>query len=223
VTLARALWIGAAGILVLAALVAILAIVRGDFSDTDGRILGTLFLALLAGATAVAGLTLVERVTLVALGWLATAVAAAAFVVVAISIWSDGDLVGWEWSVRSIVGLVTLLLVTTQRILLRAPSLLWLFIGTAAAAALAMLLTWVGIGADDVAGLWQLTAVLWILTGLGYLLLPVLQRFTTAGGAPLEARVLATLDDVELVAVRSPNGLDLRLGRGERLQLRRRA
>ncbi len=221
-SLARAFWIGAAGILILAALVAVAAIVRGDFGDTDARILGTLFALLLAGATAVSGLALVERATLVPLGWATVALAAVGFLVIALSIWSDGDVVGWEWAARSIVVLVALLLVSTQRLLLRIESLLPLAAGTAVVAALATLLTCIGIGADDADGLWQLTAVLWILTALGYLLLPVLQRFTAAGGVPLAARVLAELDGVELVAVRSRNGLDVSLAPGERLQLRRR-
>jgi hypothetical protein len=41
-TAPRIAWLGAAAILVAAALVALGAILRGDFSDTDGRILGTL-------------------------------------------------------------------------------------------------------------------------------------------------------------------------------------
>jgi uncharacterized membrane protein len=223
VSLARAFWIGAAGVLILAALIAVAAVARGDFGETDARILGTLFVLLLAGATAVSGLTLVERATLALLGWLAVAVAASAFVVVAVSIWSDGDAIGWEWAARSIVLLLGLLLVSTQRLLLRTASLLPLFAGTTAAAALAVLLTCSGIGADDDKGLWQVTAIFWILTGLGYLLLPVLQRFAATGGTPLGARVLAELDGVELVAVQSHNGLDIRLARGERLQLRRRS
>ena len=221
-SLVRAFWIGAAGILVLAALVAVAAIAGGDFGDTDARILGTLAVLLLAGATAVSGLTLVDRATLAPLGWAAVVVAGIGFLVVAATIWSDGDVGGWKWAARSLVALAGLLLVSTQRLMLRTASLLPLFAGTAAAAALAVLLTCAGIGADNADGLWQLTAILWILTGLGYLLLPVLQRFAATGGAPLAARVLAELDGVELVAVQSPNGLDVRLAHGERLQLRRR-
>lgn len=222
-SLARTFWIGAAGILILAALVAMAAIVRGDFGDTDAKILGTLFALLLAGATAVSGLALVERATLVALGWLTAGIAAIAFLLVALSIWSDGDAVGWEWTARSIVVLVALLLVSTQRLLLRIGTLVPLVIGTSTVAALATLLTCVGVGEDDADGLWQLTAIFWILTGLGYLLLPVLQRFSAAGGVTLAERVVAELDGVELVAVQSRSGLDVRLAPGERLQLRRRS
>jgi hypothetical protein len=126
------------------------------------------------------------------------------------------------WAARSIVLQVALLLVATQRLLARIQTLLPLVAGTAAMAGLATLLTCVGIGADDAEGLWQFTAISWILTALGYLLLPVLQRFSAAGGAPIAARVIAELDGVELVATRSPNGFDVRLAPGERLQLRRR-
>jgi len=61
VRLSRIFWIGAAAILVAAALVALVAVLRGDFSDSDGRILGTLAAALIAGSTLVAGLVLVEH------------------------------------------------------------------------------------------------------------------------------------------------------------------
>ena len=58
---------------------------------------------------------------------------------------------------------------------------------------------------------------------MGWILLPVLQRFTAAALAPPGGglRVLARLGDVELVATRSDEGLDVQLERGERLLLRR--
>ena len=59
--LARVFWIGAAAILVAAALVALAAVLRGDFSDNDGRILVTLGALLYTGGAALAGLALVER------------------------------------------------------------------------------------------------------------------------------------------------------------------
>jgi hypothetical protein len=72
----------------------------------------------------------------------------------------------------------------------------------------------------------RLVIGLWILALLGWLLLPVLQRFTSAGAPPEAIRVLASLGDVELVAVRGhPAGVDTvqaRLEPGERLALRRR-
>ena len=221
-SLARTFWIGAAGVLILAALVAMTAIVRGEFGDTDAKVLGTLFALLLAGATAISGLALVERPTLAWLGWLTVTVAGLAFLTVALAVWSEGDAVHWEWAARAIVIQVAFLLVVTQRLLLRVEAYRTLVAGTAATAALATLLTCVGIGQDNTDGLWQLTAILWILAVLGYLLLPVLQRFSTAGGVQAAARIVAELDDVQLVALRSSNGLDVRLAPGERLQLRRR-
>jgi hypothetical protein len=65
-------------------------------------------------------------------------------------------------------------------------------------------------------------AVLWVLTGLCYLLVPVLERLSSAD-EPRGGRVLAELDGIELVATRSADALDARLARGERLLLRRRS
>ena len=65
-------------------------------------------------------------------------------------------------------------------------------------------------------------AVAWIFTGLTYLLIPVLHRFATARTAPSDERVIASLDDVELVLTRSRDGLEVELDPGERLILRRR-
>jgi hypothetical protein len=221
---ARIFWIGAAGILVLAALVAIAAIARGDFGDTDAQILGTLFASLLAGATAISGLALVERRTFVAFAWTCIGVAAVAFVVIGLAIWSDGDAVDWKWAARAIVVLIGLLIVATHRLLLQVDAFRPLVVGTAAAAALATLLTCAGIGADNRDSLWQFTAICWIAAGLGFLLLPVLQRWRAAPHrVPGIDRVIAQLDGVELVATRSESGLELRLAPDERLLLRRRA
>ena len=73
----------------------------------------------------------------------------------------------------------------------------------------------------DTAG--RVIAVLWILTVLCYLLVPVLQRFSAAGHVNDKTRLLAELDGVELVATRSRVGtVDPRLEPGERLVLRKR-
>lgn len=61
VRLSRLFWIGAAAILIVAALVAVGSILRGDFGETEAQILGTLLSLLVAGATAIAGLALIER------------------------------------------------------------------------------------------------------------------------------------------------------------------
>lgn len=227
VRLSRVFWIGAAAILIAAALVAVAAILRGDFGDTDAKILGTLFSLLLAGAVAISGYALVERATLVALGWAAVGAGALGFLVLAAAIWDEFDddvLAEWAWT--SLAMLIGLLLVTSQRLLLRVERLTVVFGGTAVAAAAAVGSTafavWgEGDGGSD-AGAWQTAAIFWILAVLGFMLLPVLQRFTAAGMPAGEVRVLATLGDVELVAMRSGSGLDVRLAPGERLVLRRR-
>ena len=56
----RVAWLGAAAILIVAALVALGAVVKGDFSDTDGRILGSLAAVLYAGGALFAGLATVD-------------------------------------------------------------------------------------------------------------------------------------------------------------------
>lgn len=229
---ARIFWIGAAGALVLAAFVAIGAIARGDFGETDARILGTLFTVLLAGGTAVSGLALVERRQLVAFGWIAVVLAAVSFLLTAAAIWSDHDALG-AWGVRALVLLFALLVVATQRLLIRTSGPTWVFGATAACAAIATLTTWAAISGDG--DTWEIPAIFWVLTVLGYLLLPVLQRFgapEVAGSAapsipehhddPAE-RVLDALDGVELVVTRSRDGsIETNLAPGERLLLRRR-
>ncbi len=66
-------------------------------------------------------------------------------------------------------------------------------------------------------------AVFWILASLCYFLVPILQRFSSAGADEATVRMLAELDGVELVATRERNGgIEVRLAPGERLVLRRR-
>jgi hypothetical protein len=218
--LARAFWIGAAAVLVAAALVSVSAILRGDFGETDAKVLGTLLSLLVAGATVVTGLGLVERGVQPALGWIAVVGAVVCFALQAAAIW-DGfsDDVLTKASTTSMALLLALLLVATQRTLLREERLVKLFYATAAAAGLAVALTAVGIWTEEGA-FWQPVAVLSILAVLGYLLLPVAQHVTT-GAQDSGVRVLATLDDVELVATRSSGGVAVELAPGERLLLRR--
>ena len=225
--LSRVFWIGAAAILVSAALVALVAVLRGDFSDTDGRILGTLAAALLAGSTLVAGLALVERGSRL-LGWSAVALALPAFGLIAYAIWDfvfDGEDEEWTWGWLGILVLLAALIATTSRLLARSQRLVRLATATGALAAAAAAVSFVAIRSDDPGDtIGRVVAVLWILTGLGFLLVPVLQRFAAAGHVADEARLLAELDGVELVATRtSSTAIDPGLEPGERLLLRRRA
>jgi hypothetical protein len=224
----RVFWIGAAAILVAAALIAVVAILRGEFGNTEAKILGTLFALLVSGATAISGLALIERGAGRTLAVAAIAVAAVGFTLVAAAIWNEfGNETLSRWATSAMAFVIAFLLVTTQRILLRVERLAPVFYGTAAAAAVAVGLTLAVVwGGDDDGGsetLGQALAVFCILTALGYLLLPVLQRFTSAGVPETAERILAELNGVELVATHAHEGvLDVVLEPGERLLLRRR-
>ena len=227
VRLSRIFWIGAAAILVAAALVALAAVLRGDLSDTDWRILGMLATSLVAGSTVVAGLALAERGAPV-LGWAAVVVSVPAYVAITYAIWAfvfDGESDAWLWAWAGILVLVATLVAVTSRLFARSRALVrlaWIAGALATVAATASYgAIWRGESDDAVA---RAIAVLWILTGLAYLLVPVLQRYTSAGHAPDEMRVLAELDGVELVAIRSGVGtFDPALEPGERMVLRRKA
>jgi len=225
VRLSRIFWIGAAAILVAAALVALVAVLRGDFSDTDGRILGTLAAALLAGSTLVAGLALAETGERV-LGWSAVVVTVPAFASITYSIWAfvfDGEGDVWQWGWAGILALLAALIAVTARLLARSRALVRLASVAGALATVAAVASYVAILRDDSGeGFGQLIAVLWILAGLAYLLVPVLQRFTAAGELESRERRIAELDGVEVVATRSSDGLAVELRPGERLLLRRR-
>ena len=245
VGLTRIFWTGAAAILVAAALVAIGALLGGRFDDTDWKILVTLLALLVAGGTAVSGLALVERGVLSNAGWVVAGIATLGFVIVAVATWDDYDsdtLARWAGTAAVVVPAV--LVVTTQRLLLRDSRLLFLVYGSALALGLAVLITSIGIWTDDFddAG-WKAAAVLWILGVLGWLLVPVLQRLagaTVAPSADIVEHVIATLEGVEVVVngevtggslviesaggelvVRNPAGA-IQLRPGERIVLRSR-
>jgi hypothetical protein len=221
---ARLFWIGAAGAIVLAALIGISALLRSDFTETDGQVLLTMLALLVASGTAVAGLTVAERGH-VAVGWSAVAVAVVSFFFIATATWSGFD----DETLNKLAGtcalaLIATLLGTTQLVLHRGQHG-WALLVTWAALLFAFFTTTAGIWdeiGDD--GLWKVAGSCWIVGVMGWILLPVLQRFTAAAVAPSAngQRVLAALGDVELVATRSDQGLEVQLERGERLLLRRR-
>ena len=222
--LARTFWIGAAAALVVAALIALAAVLRGDFSDTDGRILATLAALLLAGGTLVSGLVLVDRDDAL-LGRVAVVVAPIGFGLLAYAIWDfvfDGGGDAWRYGWTGVVLLIATLIAVTARLLAESASLTPLATIAGILAALAAVLSSYAIwdrNASDSMG--KALAVIWILTGATYLLVPVLERFRGAQSSDPEARVLAALDDVQLVLTRSNEGLEVVLAPGERLALRR--
>lgn len=217
---ARIFWIGAAGALVLAALIGISSLLRSDFSETDWQILLTLLTLLVAAGTAVAGLTVAERGH-TAVGWAAVGVAVGAFIVIVSATWDAFD----DESLAKLAGtaafvLVATLLGTTQLVLHRGRHA-WLVVTTWGALALAAIASSSAVWDED-GDTWKVAASLWIIGVVGWLNLPVLQRFTAAAAPAGDERVLAELDGVELVLTRSASGLSVELAPGERIALRKR-
>lgn len=218
---ARIFWIGAAGALVVAALIGISALLSSDFSETDWQILLTLLALVVASGTATAGLAVSERGH-TTVGWGGVALALAAFVVIAAATWDAFD----SESLAKLAGtaafaLIATLLCVTQLVLHRGVHT-WIVFVTWAGLVLAFGLSTGALWNED-GDTWQGAASAWIVGVVGWLLLPVLQRFAAAGAPPDAERVLAELDGVEVVATRSSEGAAVELRPGERLVLRRRS
>jgi hypothetical protein len=223
--LARTFWLGAAALLVAAALVAVVALLRGELTDTDAHILLTLGALFGTGATALAGLALADSGRYTALGWTVAALAPVEFATLAYWIWSgsEGDDALSRMGTTALLLVVGQLAIVTQLLLLANRRLLPLVIATDVLIGAAIGGAIVAIWTEPDNTTWaKVLAAAWILAALGWFLLPVLQRYTAAATGT-DDRILDQLDDVELVATRSGNGLDVRLARGERLILRRRA
>jgi hypothetical protein len=205
VRLSRIFWIGAAATLVAAALIGVAGLLRSDLTETDGKILLTLLALLVAGGTAVAGLALVDRGLYAWFGWLTAFVAAVGFAVIAAATWQDFDDNALTKSAgTAAIALVGVLLASTQ-LLLHRGRLTAVVVPTWIALFLAVWGTTVRIWAEvEDGGLWKAVGSCWILGVLGWLLVPVLQRYTSAGADATAVRVLAVLDDVDLVAGRGP-------------------
>jgi hypothetical protein len=205
--LSRLFWIGAAALLGVAALVAVQAVVRGDFTDTDGKILAVLGTALVAGGVALAGLALIERRELLPLGWVAalgSLVLFAVLVVETIREWDEGDLTA------SCYLLLGVLLLATTAGLLRAPRGDWAFWPTIALLGLATLVTEIAIF-DHHSDVWaKLLGVVWILAGLGWFLVPVLGRLAGRSGRPAGERIVG----------HGPGRVEVELAEGELLVVR---
>ena len=221
--LSRIFWIGAAAILVVAALVAISALLRADFTETDAQVLLTLAALLLSSGTAVAGLALAERGRL-GVGATAAVIAAVGFLLISAGTWEgfDDEALANAAGTSALVLIATLLMAT---LLLRyRGDLAAVVLLSCVALLLAATTTSIGLWQERSSdGIWKVAGSLWIVGGVGWLLLPLLQRFSDAAPAPpVEQRVIAELDGVEVVATRWAGGLEIELDPGERLLLRRR-
>ena len=202
----RPFWIGAAALLGVAALVSIVAIVRGEFSETDGKILGTLGLTLGSGSVCLVGLALLDRGELRPLGGLAVTVGVAGYAIAVYEIWSDID--GGEWLGTSLIVMASVLLAATGRLLLRRRSLETVYVTHLVLSTVATAATVWLIWSDGPSEDWwaRVIAAAWILTGLTWALVPVLGRTTRAS--------------TERVVGRGPGRVEVELADGETLVVR---
>ena len=198
--LGRLFWIGAAALLCGAALVALVGLVRGAFSETDSSILLTLGAVFLAGSTAIAAYALVERQTLARLGLAVIGTAPVWGAVLVMAVWAD---TAERWAATALVALVAELVLVTNLLLLRDRRFAPLAMATAVAltvtVSLLIVVIWAQPGGSVIA---KTLGAFAILTGLGYLLMPILQRFAAAPtvGTPAAETLIATLDGIELIA-----------------------
>lgn len=203
-SLRRIFLLGAATLVCAAALVAIAAIVNGDFGDTEGKIFATLATAFVAGSAAIAGIACLERSVSRPFGVLGIVLAAGGFLLWTEQIWQEHDSTRY-WKLLGLILIWTLvvLVVTTTRLMTHSPQLVrTLYPATAAAAAGAGLTISAMVLRDDGDG-WQLFAVLLILALLGETLTPIAERFvaTPASEMPSE-RVLGEVAGAVVVAER---------------------
>jgi hypothetical protein len=205
-SLRRIFLLGAATLVSVAALVAIGAILNGDFGDTEGKIFATLATAFVAGSTAIAGIACLERGVSRTFGIAGVVLATGGFVLWADQIWNQHDSDEyWKFLGVVLTWTLTTLLVTTTRLMTRSPQLVrTLFLATTIAAVGAALTVSAMIVGENGDG-WQLFAVLLVLAVLGEILTPILQRFVvtppSSDDAPVE-RVLGQVAGAVVVAVR---------------------
>lgn len=205
--LRRLFWIGAACLLGLAALISIVALLRGEFTETDGKILGTLAAAFVAGSLSLAGLALLDRGDLVPLGWAAVLGGVVGFAIFTWQVWSDFDSedVMADTSLLVAAGLM----LTTARLLRRRHTwLFWLSAGlTTVSAAVFVWALHTEPGGDN----WgKVFGTLGILTVLAWFLVPVAGRIGGEAAAPVPERVVG----------RGPGHFEVELAEGETLVVR---
>ncbi|MDX6480431.1 MAG: hypothetical protein QOG85_941 [Gaiellaceae bacterium] len=200
----RLFWLGAAILFSIAALVAIAAVLGAHFGETEGRILGTCGLAFACGCVTLAGVACLDRGIVRPAAWAAIVLGIAAFAIWTGGLWTErGGRGYWETGGVISVWMVAALIVTTSRLVASSPRLL----RTVAPA------TWVAAAVASVVGSvmilgetgrpWKFELVLVILTTLGYVLIPALQRFwADAEPASVSERLLGTLGNIDVFAVR---------------------
>jgi hypothetical protein len=227
----RLFWLGAAILFSVAALVAIAAVLGSGFGETQGRILETCGIAFVCGAASLAGLACIDRGVIRPVGWAAVALGVTSFAVWTGVAWHDDPGRGYM-KLAGVLGtwMLATLVVTTLRLLASSPRLLGTVVPATWAAALvaAAVSTEMILAVDN--GPWRFVVVLVILTALGYALTPALQRFWAAAEAPpADERLLGTLGDIDVFAVRGEGrtvtigSSRTRLGSSEGVVLRERS
>jgi len=200
----RLFWLGAAILFSIAALVAIAAVLGGDFGETQQRILETCGIAFVCGAATLAGFACLDRGVIRPVAWAAIALGVASFAVWAGADWMDAPGKRY-WKLASVLGvwLLAALIATTLRLIASSARILGTIVpATWATAVLAAAVATEMIIAED-SGPWKFVLVLLILTALGYGLTPALQRFWAAAEGPAVAeRLLGTLGNIDVFAVR---------------------
>ncbi|HEX7310018.1 MAG TPA: hypothetical protein VF232_02470 [Gaiellaceae bacterium] len=211
-SLRRVFLLGAAALASVAALVAIVTVVSGDFGETEGRIFATIATTFAAGSALVAGLALLGRRESPLLGYAGIGLALTGFVLWSAQIWGEFAGEGY-WKLVGVLTAwsVAVLVVTTTRLMLSSPSLVrGLYPATGAAAGGAALVATVMILRESGDG-WQLFAVLLILALLAEVLAPILERYGGSRARPAE-RLLGVVGGVEVVAVNGGNARLVRVG-----------
>jgi hypothetical protein len=170
--------------LVLTALLAIVIFVRGEFGETEGRILATTFALAVYSLSALAGAVLVGRGPLGAFGWATIAVSAVALILALVTIWGDPDAESESLLKTTLVALVLAFASAWVSLLLArrraddAGSVTATLAGTVAAVSVLGLLVVAAIVREEEPSdlYWRLLGVVAVLAVLGTLLLPVLRR-----------------------------------------------
>jgi hypothetical protein len=212
--LRRIFLLGAAGLASLAALVAIGAVVSGNFGETEGKIFATIATTFVAGSTALAAIAFLTRGASQPLGLIGLALAVFGYLLWAEQIWAEHSSDDY-WKFLGIVLAWTLasLIAMTNRLLLHSPRLVrTLYPATASMAALAATTVTIMLLRENGDG-WQLFAIFVILAVLGEILAPILDRYAESGEAPAE-RVLGTVAGAAVIAVRGDRGV-VRIGEDE--------
>ena len=227
--LRRLFLLGAAALACVAALLAIVGLLSGDFGETEGKLFATIGTTFVAISAVAAGAALLERGVARPLGLAGLVLASAGFLLWTEQVWAEHDSERY-WKVLWLLLAWTLavLLATTTRLMTRTERLArTLFPATAGAAALAALVATVMILREEGDG-WQLLGVFLVLALLGQVLTPLLGRAGERLAGTTGERVLGTVAGASVVAVQGDAGgrvvrigdREVALGSGETVHVR---